>query len=978
MSINNPIQRAVHCALVAAAASAAINASTVHAQTSPEAIQEVIVTGSRISRPDYEAASPVVSISAETFELSGEVQIESVLNSMPQLVAAITTTSNNPSNGGQANVDLRGLGTSRTLVLMDGSRLVPSNVTGVVDLNTIPSALIDGVEILTGGASSVYGSDAIAGVVNVRMKRDFSGLQLKVQQNVTSESDGRTTLVEGVMGGNFADDRGNAVVALTYDKRDEVLSGSRKFSSVGRSATLAPSGSTTVPDGSLAWGTNAPNQAALDQVFGGYGGSPGQVTSAATLGFNPDGTLFSFGRNSAAQPVINYRGNTSDPGYNPLSYSYNFSPVNYLQLPLERRQIAAFATYNAVPDTVEVYSRMMFTTYNADQQLAATPVTCANATIPGCLVPFDNAALSADMRYLLSQRANPTAPFTFNKRTLEVGPRYAENNYDVMQGLLGVRGDLKLFDNDYQWDVFGSWGRTRNVTLQDGNVSRSRLQAGLNNAGAYAARGCALFNPFGDGSLTRECAAAIAIRASNVLEYELTQFVGSFSGPLVDLWAGSVDFAIGAEYREEVANFRPDEFLASGDVVGFNAQQPVDGRITVTEPFVEVAVPLLSDLPFAQSVGLELGYRNSDYNLAGKADTYKTALQWKPIDSLKVRGSYNRAIRAPNINDLFLPQQESFPQYSDPCNATSSFRTGANAAQVAALCQAQGIPAASLATFAQPNPQARSFIGGNLDLKPEEADTYTFGLAWQSRGDLDLSVSVDYFKYEIENVITSLTASSIIGRCFNQLGTNPNFDANNAACQLFTRNPANFGVTDVVTTQLNLAARKVDGIDLNLDYGLLLPVGRLDFRLAGTYLMSWEQQETSADPYFDRAGTISQTVASAFPEYKANFATSYTWNDFLFRYNLRYIDGMDVVNNDATLTPSTSAKPSVPTYLYHDLTARWNANEMFGITVGVLNAADKDPPIYTTNAQAGIQSNTDPSTYDVLGRRYFANFTMKF
>ncbi len=1021
MTSNPRLARAVRIALITSAATASVGLTTgVSAQdqeqTGGEMTGTMTVTGSRIQRQDFEAASPVVTVSADTFDLSGEVQVEQVLNSLPQLVPSITTTSNNPSNGGQANVDLRGLGTSRTLVLLDGTRITPSNVNGVVDLNTIPAALIESVEILTGGASSTYGSDAIAGVVNVRMKRNFSGVQINLQNNVTAESDGKTLLAEALLGGNFADDRGNAVLTVTYDKRDEVFAGDREFGVVSRGATLAPTGSGTIPGGRVDWGTNTPDNTVVNTVYAQYGAAAGAVNGTVPTGFNPDGTVFAIGLLNAPldvvrHDVVNYRGNTADPGFNPDIYSYNFGPINYLQLPLERRQIAGFARYDLVPDKAEMYARLMFTTYASDQELAATPVTCAGTAL-GCSVPMQvtqngmlvaNPVLPDDLETLALSRATPLAPLAFTTRTTEVGPRHQENGYDVVQGLVGFRGDFQLADNDWHWDMFGSWGRSEGTSLQDGNVSRSRLQNALNNPAFFAAQGCPEFNPFGEGNMTPECARAIAIRATNILEFEQTNMIASLTGGIFDLPAGAVDIAIGAEYREETANFRPDEFLASGDVVGFNAQQPVGGRITVQEPFVELVVPLVADVTAFNYLGLEFGYRNSNYNIASSYDTYKAAMQWNPVESVKLRGSYNRAIRAPNIAELFLPTQESFPQYTDPCNVTSAFRlgmdgmaggTGANAdgpnpTEVANLCVAQGIPSGSIATFSQLNSQARAFIGGNINLVPEEADTYTFGVSWQSTAESDwlndMSVSVDYFQYEISDVIGSLTVSSILGRCYNQLGTNATFDPNQASCLLYDRNPNNFAVQNIITNQQNLSKRDVAGIDLNLDYGIPLSAmgasdaaGKLDFRLLLTKINEWKQQETSTDPFLDRAGTISQTVASAFPDWKGVLSTTYSVGDLQFRYNARYVDHMGVVNNDALLTASAGAVTSVESYLYHDLVGRWQANDMISLSLGITNIGDKDPPIYTTSAQAGIQSNTDPSTYDVLGRRYFLNITANF
>ncbi len=983
MNRNCLIRQAVRYAIAAAAVSTALPALAQEAAAPNPELTEITVVGTRIAKKDYEATSPVVTVSEDTFRLSGEPQIEQVLNTLPQLVPSITTTSNNPSNGGQANVDLRGLGTVRTLVLVDGARVTPSNVNGVVDLNTIPAALIESVEILTGGSSATYGSDAIAGVVNVKLKRTFNGIEIRAQQGMTAEGDGESTVFDGVVGGNFGDDRGNAVVSFSYDRRDAVLAGARDFGIYAKGPLLTPSGSGTIPEGRIDWGSNAPSQPALNAVF-----SPGTVSPARAIGFNGDSSMFSMG--GGGQTVQNFQGDTENPGYNPNAYSYNFGPLNYLQLPLTRKQISGSARYEMVPEVAELYTRLSFTTYSSDQQLAATPVTCSGAAL-GCSMPANNAAITPQLRALLDSRVvnpmaptttGPGAPFQFTKRFTDIGERIQENSYDVVQGIIGVKGKLP---NEWAWDVYGSWGSTKGVQLQDGNVSRQRLQAAYTNAAVYASSGCALFNPFGEGNLSEACGNAIAIKTTNVLETEQKNMVGSITGDLFEMPAGPFQFAAGVEYRSNSADFRPDSYLSSGDVVGFNASQPVEGEITSTEYFAEFAVPLLKDITGIEALDLELGYRFSDYNLSESTDTYKAALKWNPVESLSVRASYNRAIRAPNILELFLPQQESFPQYTDPCNATGSFRTGASAAQVTALCAAQGIPAANLAGFAQPNAQAQSIVGGNPDLDPETADTITVGLVWNSNAESDwannLQVSLDYFDYKIEDVISSLTSSSIIGRCFNQLDANPTFDPNNSYCQLFGRNPGNFGITGVQTASMNLSALNLKGVDLSVDWKI--PIGEngsaLGFKLLATNTMEVEQQEIGSDPFIKREGSIGQTVASAFPEWKAILTSSYSVKSFLFRYNLRWIDAMRVVNNDATLsTPTVGIKPWVPNYFYHDVTARWTPNDTWEVQLGVNNIADKAPPTYTTDAQVGIQSNTDPSTYDVLGRRAFLTVGMKF
>ena len=972
--ITRAIRRALALSAAAAAATSAMQAQAQDQdQAGAEELGTVVVTGTRIQRLDYEATSPVVSIASDTLREAGTVQIDTVLNQLPQLVPSLTTTSNNPSaNGGhgQALVDLRGLGVERTLVLLNGQRLMPTYTNGQIDLNQIPAALIERIEILTGGASSVYGSDAIAGVVNVVLKENFEGAQLDAQAGQTSESDGQTFAANLTLGGNFAEDRGNAVFTLSYDDREEILQGERPFAQVAFGPDLLPQGSATIPEGRYDPDlSNLPSQAAVDAVFAGYGVPGGSVLLDNELGFNSDGTLFDIAGTE------NYRGEQF-VGFNPESFNYNFAPVNFLQLPLERRQIAGFANYEVGQwegGAAEMYARLSYTSYEAIGQLAATPIT-------GLTVPVTNPNIPADLAAIMASRPDPDAPFTFRRRTVEASERISTNSYDVMQGLAGVRGDFNMGNRDWNWDVYGSYGRTETTESQLGNISFSRIQ-GLLDGEDLGECLAAEFNPFGLNTISPVCADAIAIRATNVIEIEQENVVAFVSGGLFDMPAGPFQVSIGGEYRSTSAEFRPDEFLASGDVVGFNAQPPQEGRVSVQEAFAELAIPLLADLPAVHALNVELGYRYSDYNTAGTVDTYKGAVNWEPIEALKVRGSYNRAIRAPSIFELFLPPQENFPGYSDPCNSDSSERTGPDAAAATALCQAQGIPAGSLGTFQQPNPQVRAIQGGNTDLLPETADTYTFGLVWQGDfGEQNLRTSIDFWRYELTETIGAVSSDSAIGRCFNAVGANPTFDAGNEWCQLFFRLPSG-EITDVQETNRNLGKLEAEGIDMQVDWALPLPgdLGRLSTNLLVTRLLEWRSQEDSVSPFGDFLGNITTDVAEAFPEWKAVLNLGWDWRQFGFNWNVRYIDAMTVVNDDSIGTPVTNGlAPDVPAFDYHRFSVRWSPTDTIDVMLGVDNVFDEEPPIYTDDAQAGQQANTDPSNYDILGRRYFGTATFRF
>tara|TARA_R110002072_G_scaffold301164_1_gene480161 strand:+ start:23405 stop:26299 length:2895 start_codon:yes stop_codon:yes gene_type:complete len=964
MDKNYKLSRAIKFAMLSGAYAVGAGVfSAAHAQPAEQQVEEITVTGSRIVRRDFEGTSPVFTLDSSSIQDAGTPQIEQVLNELPQLVPTITTTSNNPSNGGQAQVDLRGLGTSRTLVLMDGIRLQPSNVSGTIDLNTVPAGLIDSIEIVTGGGSAVYGSDAIAGVVNIKLRRDFEGVQVSSTYAESAEGDGGTQTVSLMMGGDFDGGRGNAVMYMSYDKRDGVYAGDRAFSAVARGPNLAPLGSAGVPDGFyVPAGANRGTQAAYDSVFG-----AGAVPNTDILGFNTDGTLFS------RTGTVNYKGDKTDIGFNPNTFSYNYAPVNYLQLPLERRQIAAFGHYE-LGDNAEAYAKMSYTTYSANQELAATPVTSG----VGSTVAVTNPFISPELATILASRADPTAPFTLYKRTVEVGPRGSNNNYDVLQMTFGSRGDFELADYTWNWDLWGSWGRTQRTEIQTGNVSRSKLQAAHNATAANPdPLGCGGLNPFGLGSMSEACAAAIAVQAQNTTILTNKMAGATMTGGVFELPAGTVQTAFGVEYRDNEAVFRPDQFLASGDVVGFNAQQPTVGAIDVKEVFAEFSVPVLSGAPMANYLGLDGAVRHSDYNLAGGVDTYSLGLDYEPFDNLKLRGSYNRAVAAPNVSQLFRPQNEGFPAYTDPCWDGSAQRTGANAAQVNALCAAQGAPA----SFPQGNGQVRALSGGNPNLEPEEADTYTFGTVWTpDLQDLNLRLAMDWFRYEITERIGGVGAASIVSRCFNDQDANPTYSPSNQWCSFFERSAA--GVAENVrATDQNLGKMNIDGIDLQIDAGMELGAGMLTSNIALTHLLKWQQQEDPAAPLTRQEGTIGVVIAETLPEWKARISTGYAFGEYNVQWTMNYIDGMDVVNSNAGRSRVTAGVvPTVGSYTYHRLTGSWTPGMLEGLslTAGINNLMDKQPPVYTGDAGAGIQSNTDPSTYDVLGRRYFVSATYKF
>lgn len=995
--------------LTVAAATLAL-ASAAQAQTAPAqgqpqqeeaaAIDDIIVTGSRIARQDYTSTSPIVTVDAEDFQATGSITIDTLINDLPQFVPSVNQTSNNPANGGQANINLRGLGTQRTLVLMNGRRLIPSNASGTVDVTIIPTALIKNVEVISGGASAAYGSDALSGVANFILRNDFTGVQFDAQYGVTDRDDGATQSYSLTMGGDIADGRGNVVLSLGRSVRDPIYNADREFSRVSGPSGTSPLGSTTFDAG------NRPSQAFLDTYFGGptvcpTGPNPNApcVGPESGFGFNNDGTLFSYTRtrNFRSPGGIDYDG-FATPGSG--SYVYNTGPLNYQQLPLDRWTAYASADYS-LNDSAEVYGSLLLTEYTSANELAASPaagnivVTAGGIVNTGFRVPVTNPFISTDLRAILNARPNPGQSFLLNKRFNELGGRHSDDTYTVYQGTAGVRGDLAGL-RDWTYDVYAQYGRMQQVTVQRGNVSRSAVQTLLDAADGGRSLCEGGFNPFGESNLSAACVAFIGRTAQNVVTQEQTVVEASLQGSLLDLPAGDLRFAGGIQYREDAFGFVPDASLArvnpvvnrpdggqtgGSEIAGFNPSNPLFGEIRATDFFLELLVPILSDLPLIKQFDLSLGYRLSDYSTVGWVDAYKADIDWQINDFLSVRGGIQHSVRAPSIGELFAPQNTSFPSIGaattagsgDPCDVRSSYRTGANAAQVRALCLAQGVPASAIDTYQYTNTQVPGLTGGNPDLFEETSDSFTAGLVMTSPFESPwlsgLSASVDYYNIEIADVIAAVTASSQLQGCFNFKGENPTYSNTNFYCTLYVRDPLTGNVAQATQTNGNLGTLKTSGVDVQVDWvvGLeeigLPDWGRVSFNVVLGWLEARDLQDVPGGLFTERMGTIDSSFGNTFPEWKSLTTVSWRMGDVSLGARWRRIDAMTVFGSTTELATTD----------YFDLNGSWNLTDNVALRATVNNVADQQPRTYS-----GVQANTDPSTYDTLGRRFTIGLTAKF
>lgn len=932
-------------------------------------LDTVIVTGSRIARQDYVASSPITTLTRENIDNTGAVTLEAALNQLPQLAIGANATNAGFGGTGQASLNLRGLGALRNLVLLDGRRLQPSDVQQVVDINTIPTALIDSVEIITGGASAVYGSDAIAGVVNVKLNDRFEGIQVDGQYGIFEPGDGATTDFAVTIGGNFAEGRGNAVLSFSHTDRDGVDYMDREFFKRAQGGT-----DFRLPTGIYRPSINPPSQAAVDAVFAQYGIEAGRVPFTSVLGFNDDGTLF-----NANNGPLNYRG-PDGLLFNTGRQLNNLNQFALIQVPLERYTAFGRAHFD-VSDAVTAYAQFNYATYNS--------WVGAEAGNDAFSVPVTNPFISDDLRAVLASRADPDAPFRLEKRfQYEAGPRTFEREFDVYQFVVGAKGELPGLSGT--WDIYVSKGSTRKVETNNGSVVVSALNTLLNAADGGASLCDGGYNPFGLSVLSESCRSYLVAAPISKTTFDQEIVEASAQGRLFALPAGDVRFAAGASYRKNSYDYRPDRLLAQGDIVGVFRTGPSSGSSAVTEVYAETLVPLLSDKPFADSLDVGLAWRYSDYELAGGVDTYKADFNWGITKPLHVRGGYQRAVRAPSVGELFVAPSVSIPGIGtvssgagDACHYQSQPRTGADAAGVERICLDQGVPAGLLANFDNLQNEVLATSSGNVDLSPETADTYTLGLVWTSPSEQplwsDLSVAVDYYDIKIKDVIGTIGASQILASCFNQDGSNPGLSPDNFYCSQISRDSVTGLITNVQLPTLNLGGYRTSGVDLQFDWkfgldalGLNANAGRVSLGTVLSYLQKFEVQllkDGAVYDYSDTVGTPSTSQPGSLPKLKALTRLQYDVGPVTAGLRWRYIDGM---RHASRVTNANSTTPDVPAFNYFDLYGNWRLSSSLSISGGINNIADKSPPLVGTTL-----GSTQSSTYDIYGRQFYLGLTLK-
>jgi outer membrane receptor protein involved in Fe transport len=961
------LARKTPIALMLGMAFGAVQAQAQSQEVAPE-LARVEVTGSRIPSINTDGASPITAVTARDIKVDGVRSAEEILNLLPQVTASQGGAVSDGATG-TSTVSLRGLGADRTLVLMNGKRLPAGSVaSSAADLTQIPTSLIKRVDVLTGGAGAVYGAGAVAGVVNFIMKDNFSGVEVQVNQSGyqhkqgnavsavskargfaqpdDSNFDGKVRDVNVLMGGNFDGGKGNATVYFSYKQTDALLLGQRDYAAcaLGSSATgFSCSGSST--------------------------NAGGRVTANGTSYMAVD----------AAGTVRPYASTDA----------YNYGPLNYLQRPTKTYGFNAQAHYD-INENVRLYNEFNFHSNTTDAQVAPGGIFYGVQTA----LSYDNPLLSSSWKTALG--LTPTSgpvTVTLGKRNVEGGTRIRSITDTSFRELVGAKGDVGAWN----YDVFAQFARVNHSEYGTGYFSRAKILKALDvvpdaNGNAVCrsfANGtdtkCVPYNLYATGGVTQAALDYLTIAGQNSGYTQQIVYGGSVGADLAAYgvtspWARhGVGVSFGAERRSEKLVYLPDEATRTDDLSGGTGASPsLTGTYSVKEIFGEVKVPLVEKKPWIESLEVQASYRYSDYSTGKGTDTYGAGFDWAPVKKLRLRGSYQRAVRAPTIQDLYAAQSVgSGGPTNDPCAGTSPTAT-------AAQCANTGVTAAQYGTIERNSAnEYKALNGGNPDLSPEVADTYTLGIVLEPMRNLTLTV--DAFKIDIANTISSVDPTTALNQCLTT--------GNAAFCSLIHRNSnGSLWLTSdgyVSHTTTNIGSVGTSGVDIGGSYRLPLAayggLGGLDFTLNGTWLRSLTTENVPGKGEYDCKGLFGATCGVSNPEWRHKFRVLWStpWNVDLAA-TWRHFNAVD---NDKTSSNTLLAGTVNPVEAklgardYLDLNAAWAVNKMFTVSGGISNLFDRDPPIASTNAtgtNAYVNGNTYPMVYDAYGRKLYLNLTAKF
>lgn len=1003
-----------------------------------ESRERIVVTGSRIGTQDFNSNSPMVTVDSSLLEQSATAAIESNLNKLPQFVPAQTPTAGGDiqptatNTPGAATISLRGIGTNRNLVLIDGRRGTPGNASGVVDISTIPAAAIERIESISGGASATYGADAVAGVTNFILRRDFEGLELDAQFGITQEGDNFEYQLGGIMGADFDDGRGNVSIAMSMNTREANFQRDRSWyqdlwadPNIGGTQFFIPA-----PGFSSGFGNDPDYTTVFPNAQG-----PG-IDPRTNIYFGPDGQAFTIGANGTGSNFGNEFAPVDDPAYKQsINGAIGTNNTNlYLILPLTRYNLFARGNYE-INDWVGVFAQGLFS--HVETFTRNEPGPAVNGwTVNIDPTNIDLNTLPEDMRTLLNSRPDPDGVFTIQSLLFDDRETFTDvTTYNLTAGLEGFVPGTSL-----AWEAFVSHGISSTYAKQTGIYSLSRFQTILSapnfgegfsqqgnqgppNFGFGASTGTCtsglnLYNPPA-GGFSEDCLEAIRADLKNRGEVTQTIVEGNISGGLFDLPAGELGAALGASFREVGYQFDNDTLTTQGrsfqdQALGIYPSGNVEAGFDVHEVYGELLVPILSDMPGIQQFNLELGGRISDYSTTGTSYTYKILGDWEVTDWLRIRGGYNRAERAPNIGELFLQASQTFGVNTagDPCSLANplsfsanqdgdQFAGGnANGARVEAVCRIQmeqtGNPAAvdyyngvqGSGTFGFAFPTTV----GNPNLVPEVADTWTAGFVinspFQSALFNRFRFTVDWFNISVEDAIGEQTVAIALQQCYDP-ALNPAWGgsdldvANSQFCQNVPRN-ATGALGNVQRTYVNNGQFELSGIDVQLDWGFDVGPGSVNLNVLANYLIKFESSGligadgTPLLPIVDYVGTLGtgeNGLQGNNYEYKIFTTLGYNWGPAYVGFQWQHLPSIDPIN-----------PPNVgyPSYNIFALNASYAVTDDINLRFGVENLFNEAPPLGNFNPTADASlgqlrgGGYNATFYDTNGRRFYFGANVRF
>jgi iron complex outermembrane receptor protein len=951
--------------------------TTAAAQAPADRVQEVVVTGSRIRRGSgFDYPVPVAVLNGDDIRDSGYTTIGDALANLPQSLATtgIQNTSGTLFAAGEARVNLRGLGTQRTLVLVDGRRHVTGDFqTSAVDLNVIPASMVERIEAISGGASAVYGSEAIAGVVNVILRKKLDGLLLDVEGGQTQENDGGEWDASAGYGFNFSDDRAHFLIGAEFAKTDPIMQIDRDwaFPGVRRNTVVNPqtiipaSRSNTLPTATFQL-VNSTNPA---------------LARSASIALDRSAVV----SNSAncRTPVVSAL--CQDPD---LFYTATY---NALQGGVKRATARSYFGFD-LTDNLTLYTDVSYAHVEGDGIFQPAFSNATNGGTLPVVLHGDNAYLNGSSPLATQLRGfwqDANLPLTqaatanVAKFWGEFGDRNTLTVRENYRAVAGAQGKFDLLGRKVDYDVYGQYGELDGYSTGFNVPNIQRVQqstdaVSLNGqivcrSAAARAAGCLPWDLINGPSAGAVSWANANARSNGMANQSIA--AANLSTSLFDLPAGPLGFAVGAEYRNETSDQVQDALSASGALF-YNAIGRTQGKYHVSEGYAELAIPLLRDLPFAKQLSFEAAGRLGSYSTVGHTNQWRLALEWAPVSDVRFRASEASAVRAPNIAELYGPQGQNFTNAAnDPCDAVQVAGLPANAtaqratriANCAATIPGYN-PATYVSNFGTGRPSLQLLQGGNPQLNSEIARTYTAGFVLQPHWAPGLEFSTDYWQINVDGAISTIPINTLLQNLCYDTPEAPNA---NRFCGLIHRDAAG-NVTYVELTNQNVQGLRTSGIDTSLSYHFnAQSLGRYEFRVDGTKIIRWDLQGIPGGTTTHYAGVLSG-VSSATPRYKINGGFGWNLRKFGLNWESHWYSSMAV---SETLPPASLSPFYTGSYWEHDMHMTYEVTDGFTVRAGAINVTNAHPPIIP---EVGNATGATTSVYDNRGRWFFvgANFKL--